>query len=159
MKKPNTHAGEKHQRDIHTLLILYRSHCTCFKVNCYYRQQRSWAKVIFSQACVKNSVHRGEGGCLPHCMLGYTFPPRPGTFPPRAHPPSILEQTPPKPGKPPRADTPREADCSMQSTSGQYASYWNAFLFLFNFTISTNIYRDNTARLTQYTIHWEACRV
>ena len=28
-------------------------------------------KVMFSQACVKNSV-RGE--CLPHCMLGYTPP-------------------------------------------------------------------------------------
>ena len=27
----------------------------------FYRPQRSWAKVIFSQACVKNSVHRGGG--------------------------------------------------------------------------------------------------
>ena len=25
---------------------------------------------MFSQACVKNSVHRA--GCLPHCILGYT---------------------------------------------------------------------------------------
>ena len=25
----------------------------------YYRPQRSWGKVIFSEACVKNSVHRG----------------------------------------------------------------------------------------------------
>ena len=41
----------------------------------YYRPQRSWAKVIFSQACVKNSVHSGE--CLPRCMLGYTNPPGP----------------------------------------------------------------------------------
>ena len=30
--------------------------------SCYYRLQRSWAKVIFSEACVKNSVH-GGGGC------------------------------------------------------------------------------------------------
>ena len=62
-----------------------------------YRPQRSWGKVIFSEACVKNSVHRGEGGCAPlhagihppkgpeadtpqsrhpppqeKCMLGYT---------------------------------------------------------------------------------------
>ena len=29
----------------------------------YYRRQRSWGKVIFSEACVKNSVHR-EGWCL-----------------------------------------------------------------------------------------------
>ena len=28
----------------------------------YYRPQRSWAKVIFSEACVKNSVHWGGGG-------------------------------------------------------------------------------------------------
>ena len=27
-----------------------------------------WGKVIFSVACVKNSVHRGG---LPQCMLGY----------------------------------------------------------------------------------------
>ena len=25
----------------------------------FYRPQRSWGKVIFSEACVKNSVHRG----------------------------------------------------------------------------------------------------
>ena len=67
------------------------------------RPQRSWAKVIFSQACIKNSVHRG-GGCLPQCMLGYP--------PPRSRP------------------SPREADCSIRSTSGRYASYWNAFLSL-----------------------------
>ena len=30
-----------------------------------YRPQRSWAKVIFSEACVKNSVHRG--GCSRFC--------------------------------------------------------------------------------------------
>ena len=28
----------------------------------YYRPQRSWAKVIFSEACVKNSVHGGGRG-------------------------------------------------------------------------------------------------
>ena len=43
-----------------------------------YRPQRSWGKVIFSQVCVKNSVHM-EGGCPPgsrhppeQCMLGDT---------------------------------------------------------------------------------------
>ena len=29
----------------------------------YYRPQRSWGKVIFSEACVNNSVHRG-GACI-----------------------------------------------------------------------------------------------
>ena len=31
----------------------------------YYRPQRSWAKVIFSQACVMNSVHKGGRGYGP----------------------------------------------------------------------------------------------
>ena len=129
-----------------------------------YRPQRSWAKVIFSQACVKNSVHRG-GGCLPQCMLGYTPPgadtpldqadtptgaetPNPDqadTPPDQADPSPQTRQTPPTrqththtpdpPGTrqtPPRTrqtpPPPREADSSIPSTSGRYASYWNAFL-------------------------------
>ena len=87
-----------------------------------YRPQRSWAKVIFSQACLST----GGEGCLPHCMLGY-----PRSRPPwTRHPP---EQTPPPPPPrtrhPPWVHTPWEADSSIQSTSGRYASYWNAFLF------------------------------
>ena len=35
---------------------------------CFYRPQRIWGKVIFSEACVKNSVHRGgmrgRGACV-----------------------------------------------------------------------------------------------
>ena len=58
--------------------------------------------VIFSQACVENSVDRvGEGVCLNACW----------DIPPRSRPPP-----------------PREADCSIRSTSGRYASYWNVFL-------------------------------
>ena len=53
------------------------------------RPQRSCGKVISSQACAKNSVHRGR--CLPQCMLGYTPPgrhPRPrGRHPIFRHPP------------------------------------------------------------------------
>ena len=41
------------------------------------------------------------------------------------HPP---EQTPPNQTPPLGADTPPEADSGLQSTSGRYASYWNAFL-------------------------------
>ena len=37
----------------------------------FYCPQRSCRKVMFSQACVNNSVH---GGCLPQCKLGYTHP-------------------------------------------------------------------------------------
>ena len=95
--------------------LVPRTICHCW----YYRPQRSWAKVILSQACVKNSVHRG-GGCLPQCMLGYT---------PRSRPPQ--EQTPRTRHTPPGADTPPAgADSAIPSTSGRYASYWNAFLYL-----------------------------
>ena len=44
----------------------------------YYRPQRSWGKVIFSQA----SMILFMGG-LPQCMLGY-HPPGPGRHPPGA---------------------------------------------------------------------------
>ena len=82
----------------------------------FYRPQRSWAKVMFLQACV---CPWGEG-CLPQCMLGYPspldqtpqtrhHPPGPDTIPPRSrHPPRTRhhpqEQTPPRPGTPPGAD-------------------------------------------------------
>ena len=76
-----------------------------------YRPQRSWAKVMFLQASVILST--GGGGSLPQCMLGCQTPPGPGT-PRTRHPPP-------------------EADARIRSMSGRYASYWNAFLFLYNF--------------------------
>ena len=99
-----------------------------------YRPQRSCGQGnIFTPVC--HYVHR-EGG-LPQCMLGY-HPPREQT-PPGAdypsgadtpgsrHPP---DQTPREQTPPPRDQTPpREADSSIWSTSGRYASYWNAFFF------------------------------
>ena len=48
-------------------------------------------------------------------------PPGPGR-----HPPRTRQTPPPGPGRHP----PGEADSSIRSTSGQYASYWNAFLLL-----------------------------
>ena len=62
-------------------MILYGSHFSGLKkfldfpsiffalsiFQCFYRQQRSWGKVIFSEACVKNSFHIRE-----QCMLGDT---------------------------------------------------------------------------------------
>ena len=69
-------------------------------------------------------------------MVRYTPPPLDQT-PPSRHPPSGPD--PPRsrpPGSrhppeqsPPGADPPPEADFSIRSTSGRYASYWNAFLF------------------------------
>ena len=84
---------------------------------------------------------QGGGVCLSACWDTTTT--TPGTRPPRSrHPPGTRhppkpdppEQTPHTPGSrhPPRADTtpPWEADSSIRSTSGRYASYWNAFLFV-----------------------------
>ena len=123
-----------------------------------YRPQRSWAKVIFLQASVCPQGGRGVclSACW-DIPPGPGRPPKtrppPGADTPqtRQTPP---EQTPPGPGRypgsrhppdqadPPRADTPlkqtspatrqtppREADFSIRSTRGRYASYWNAFLF------------------------------
>ena len=86
-----------------------------FKVLYHYRPQRSCGQGnIFTPVC--HSVHRG--GVLPQCMLGYQPPLSGSRHPPRTrhHPPG------------------GEADSSIQSTSGRYASYWNAFLFINRFS-------------------------
>ena len=87
----------------------------------FYRPQRSWAKVMFLQACVcprgggvSASVHAG----IPTPPPWADAPPPPGADPPQS-------RHPPGPGSPPP-----EADCSIRLTSGRYASYWNAFLFV-----------------------------
>ena len=81
-----------------------------FLKSVYYRPQRSCGKGnIFAPVC--HSVHKGGGGGIPEGTE--TDPPPPGadTTPPGTRPP------------------PQEADSSIRSTSGRYASYWNAFLF------------------------------
>ena len=63
-----------------------------------------WGKVIFSEACVENSVHKGGGGALPQCMLGY--PPGSRHPPGGRHPP------------PPGADSPRSRHPQEQNHPG-----------------------------------------
>ena len=76
-----------------------------------YRPQRSWAKVMFLQASVILST--GGVSASEH---------------PWIHPPTHS-----RPHHPPIHPPPREADSGIRSTSGRYASYWNAFLLvLFN---------------------------
>ena len=60
-----------------------------------------WGKVIFSVACVKNSVHRGD---LPQCMLGYHSRSR--------HPPPSPEQS-----LPPQEQTPLGSRHPPEQTS------------------------------------------
>ena len=55
------------------MLIACPTSLVHFCVVVFYRPQRSWGKVIFSEACVNNSVHRG-GACMvaPGGMHGCT---------------------------------------------------------------------------------------
>ena len=103
----------------------------------YYRPQRSWAKVMFLQASV---ILLTGGGCV--CLsASWNGLPQEQTPPGSRHPPRAdtprsrhpRKQTPPGSRHPQSrhplgADTPPEADSGIQSTSGWYASYWNAFL-------------------------------
>ena len=119
-----------------------------------YRPQRSWGKVIFSEACVKNSVHGGStwaGTPPPPHPLGPGTPPRtrytpltrytPDQVPlpePGTHPPGTRytprDQVPPPPHQPwDQVHPPSSACWEIQATSRRYASYWNAFLFKLNF--------------------------
>ena len=82
----------------------------------FYQPQRSWVKVIFSQACVKISVHMGEGVCLSACWD--TPQSRPlGAYTPR-------EQT------PPRSDSPWEHTPSPESRLQHTVNEWLVYILL-----------------------------
>ena len=121
-----------------------------FGPSCCYRPQRSCGQGnIFTPVC--HSVHRGgsasmHAGIPPPPGSDTTTPPRirppwirhhqpPDQTPPQIRPPRIRhhhppDQTPPRTRQtPPIRHPPWEADSSIRSTSGRYASYWNAFLF------------------------------
>ena len=118
----------------------------------FYRPQRSWGKVIFSQACVKNSVHRG----LPEQTPLGRHPPGqapPGQVPPHGQAPPPGQAQPPGQAPPPLAGTPpirhhhpsngqapirqtpslgrhpQAVHAGMRPTHRRYAFYWNAVLF------------------------------
>ena len=92
---------------------------------------------MFLHLSVSHSLHRG---CLPQCMLGHTHTPSLARHPPG--------QTTPQTDNPLHSacwDTPT-VQCMLGYTPlhsacwdrhgyycGRYASYWNAFLFWFNF--------------------------
>ena len=110
----------------------------------HYRPQRSCGQGnIFTPVC--HSVHGGGGGfCLNACWD--TTPPDQAD-PPRSDitttttpsPPPGTRQTPPDQTPPGTWQTPPpETDSSIRSTSGRYASYWNAFLLLDVFQNITN---------------------
>ena len=74
----------------------------CFLQNSYCPQTR-FAKVMFSQVCI---CPLGGGGCLSHCMQGYTHTPRTRGRHPQGqkHPP-------------PQADTPRARGTPQADTT------------------------------------------
>ena len=69
---------------------------------------------IFTPVC--HSVHRAG---LSQCMLGYHHPPPRTRHPPGADPPGTRHPPPEQ----------SRACWEIRSTSGRYASYWNAILF------------------------------
>ena len=92
----------------------------------FYRPQRSCGQGnVFTGVClstggrVSASVHAG----MPYPPGTRETPLGPGRPPPGPGRPPGTRQTPSGPGRPPR-----EADSSIRSTSGRYASYWNTFL-------------------------------
>ena len=97
-------------------------HCCHNKCSKLCRPQRSWGKVIFSEACVKNSIH---GGSAPlHARIHTPLP-------------GIRGRHPPGTRHPPRSRPPQRSVCwEIRATSGRYASYWNAILFIFIFAPS-----------------------
>ena len=112
----------------------------CDPFYCFYRPQRSWGKVMFLHMCV--ILFTGGGSASVHA----------GILPPRTRPP--WEQTPQIPTAmhagiaPPRDllqgmlgyhlqcmlgwHPPLHSACwEVRSTSGRYASYWNAILVFY----------------------------
>ena len=87
-------------------------------------------KVIFSEACVKNSVHRGRGST--RVPPGTSTPRRDQVHPPRTRYISPTRYTPGSRYTPlgPGTQPPPWEQCmpEIRVTSGRYASYWNAFL-------------------------------
>ena len=87
----------------------------------YRPRRRSCGKVVFSQVCVKNYVHRGVSASV-HAGI---HTPSPGQTPPLGRHPRLGRQ-PPTPHK-------AEGYCC-----GRYASYWNAFLMLRMYKIESS---------------------
>ena len=112
-------------------------------IRIYYRPQRSCGLGnVFTDVCL--STGRGRVSASVHAEMSYpppdqADPPRPGRHPrnqadtPRdlADPPRTRQTPPQDQADPPGTwqTPPQNADSSIQSTSGRYASYWNAFLF------------------------------
>ena len=106
----------------------------------YRPRRRSCGKVVFSQVCVKNYVHRGF--CLSACWD--TPPPPTGRHPPGQTPPPGQTTSPP----------PTQADGYC---CGRYASYWNAFLMLRMYKIESSTRKTCNHCTSPFLFYTEVC--
>ena len=113
-----------------------------------YRPQTKFVKVIFLHLSVSHSVQGGGEGCLSHCMLGYIpgqVQPQQVHPPPSRYPPGQVHrpgQVHPLQVHPPAGTSPYNqvhplctVHAGIRSTSGRYASHWNAILFIIPFRL------------------------
>ena len=82
----------------------------------FYRPQTKFGARWYFQKRVSRILSTGGGGVLPQCMLGYHTP--------------IGSRHPLGPDPPKTRHPPSKACWEIRSTSGRYASYWNAILFV-----------------------------
>ena len=100
-------------------------------VQSFYRPQTKFAKVMFLHLSVSHSVHRGVSASV-----------QAGIHPPQSRHPQ--EQTPPGAYTPPSRNLHLRSACwEIRTTSGQYASYWNAYLFHLISLQSIELHNDN----------------
>ena len=106
-----------------------------------------WGKVIFLHLCVILFT-----GGVPGQVPPGRYTPRAGTRPGRytpwqvhphrqVHPPG--RYTPPRQVHPWQVHTPPTVHAGIRSTSGRYASYWNAFLFC-------NFFAENYMKMKEF---------
>ena len=98
-----------------------------------------WGKVMFLQLSVilftvEEYLGRYPLGRYTPQQVQYLGKYTPWQVPPGRHTPWQVH---PQAGTPPSRYTPLAMHAGIQSTSGRYASYWNAFLFFNSFTFFT----------------------
>ena len=90
--------SDRHNKFKNTKIFIQKK---IYFVPAFYRPQRSWGKVIFSVACVMNSVQGGSA------LLHAGIPPGKGDPPSRE---TVRQGDPPWQGDPPSRETPRQGD-------------------------------------------------
>ena len=117
----------------------------------YYRPQTKFAKVMFLQVSV--CPQGGVPGQVIHPIPWQVHPPPPGRYTPWAGTPPAPRQVHPPTGTPTHPP-PATVHAGILSTSGRYASHWNAFSLLFKGSQCT--FKVN---ITHFGIRWKFSRM